>query len=224
MKALLFDMDGVLVDVSCSYRKAIQETVAAFTGESVAEEVIRDYKNRGGFNNDWDLTERILLDRRRMVDKKTIIKFFQDVYLGENYSGLIRNETWLMEKNIIQEISSRYSCGIVTGRPAGDAGYVLKRFEMESFFPVVITMDQVPEDKQKPHPLGLLLAMADMNCSRGIYFGDNVDDMKAAGAAGVDAIGIIPPGADPDSHKKRLLRHGAVKVLDSINDIAEVLS
>ena len=43
---LVFDMDGVLVDVSESYRETIQQTVHNFTGKSVTREEIQEWKNR----------------------------------------------------------------------------------------------------------------------------------------------------------------------------------
>ncbi len=224
MTALLFDMDGVLVDVSHSYRKAVQETVAVFLGKTIRKEMVMEYKNRGGFNNDWDLTEQILLDHNLEVDKEQIIRVFQDLYLGTNYTGLIRNEVWLLPKKLLINLSRSYPCGIVTGRPGEDADYVLKRFNMQSFFSVVITMDHLPEDRQKPHPMGIQLALRELDCASGFYFGDNVDDMKAAAAAGMKAIGVIPPGADPVSHKDNLLHSGADAVLQSIHDLKEVLS
>ena len=58
--AILFDIDGVLIDVSCSYRKTIQETVRFFTGKTVSSEQIQNLKEQGGCNNDWDLTEAII--------------------------------------------------------------------------------------------------------------------------------------------------------------------
>ena len=48
---IVFDMDGVLVEVSESYREAIRETVKHFTGETVSHDVIQDFKNAGGWNN-----------------------------------------------------------------------------------------------------------------------------------------------------------------------------
>lgn len=222
--ALLFDMDGVLVDVSRSYRKAVQETVAAFLGKSIRKEMVMEYKNRGGFNNDWDLTEQILLDHNLKVEKKKIIRIFQDLYLGTDYTGFIQNEIWLLPKKLLLELSRTYPCGIVTGRPGEDADYVLKRFNMQSFFSAVITMDHLPEDRQKPHPMGIHLALKELDCTSGFYFGDNVDDMKAATAAGMKAIGVIPPGEDPVSHKENLFRHGAEAVLQSIQDLKEVIS
>ncbi len=41
-------MDGVLAEVTESYRQAIVETVAHFTGKRIERDSIQDYKNRGG--------------------------------------------------------------------------------------------------------------------------------------------------------------------------------
>ncbi len=70
MELLIFDMDGVLIDVSKSYREAIQRTVRIYletclgferTGrEWVTNEEISLFKSAGGFNNDWDLTSGFL--------------------------------------------------------------------------------------------------------------------------------------------------------------------
>jgi HAD superfamily hydrolase (TIGR01548 family) len=68
---LIFDMDGVLIDVSESYRKTIQRTIhiyleTCFGFERNKEWLITDeeislFKSVGGFNNDWDLTSGLLL-------------------------------------------------------------------------------------------------------------------------------------------------------------------
>jgi len=46
LEALLFDMDGVLVDVSASYRLAIKKTVERFLGKDISLEEIQEYKAR----------------------------------------------------------------------------------------------------------------------------------------------------------------------------------
>lgn len=71
MDVLIFDMDGVLIDVSKSYRKAIQQTIKIYLetclgfkrirGNWVTDEEISLFKSAGGFNNDWDLTSGVLL-------------------------------------------------------------------------------------------------------------------------------------------------------------------
>jgi len=60
-KTLLFDMDGVLIDVSESYRVAIQKTAGYFTKNEVYPQEIQELKEQGGYNNDWDLTEALII-------------------------------------------------------------------------------------------------------------------------------------------------------------------
>lgn len=71
MDVLIFDMDGVLIDVSKSYRKTIQQTIHTYIDTCLGfkrgrrslatNEEISLFKAAGGFNNDWDLTSGILL-------------------------------------------------------------------------------------------------------------------------------------------------------------------
>ncbi len=68
--AVIFDCDGVLIDVRASYNRAIAETVAYIAGEIlkladrknlVSRDVIYLFKRSGGFNNDWDVAYVITL-------------------------------------------------------------------------------------------------------------------------------------------------------------------
>ena len=71
MDLLIFDMDGVLIDVTKSYRKTIQQTIQIYLetflgferscGGWITDEEISLFKSAEGFNNDWDLTSGFLL-------------------------------------------------------------------------------------------------------------------------------------------------------------------
>ncbi|WP_137283869.1 TIGR01548 family HAD-type hydrolase [Halorussus salinisoli] len=54
--AVVLDIDGVLVDVADSYRRAIVESIARVYGDTIEKEAIQSFKDAGGFNNDWELT------------------------------------------------------------------------------------------------------------------------------------------------------------------------
>jgi len=58
---LVLDIDGVLVDVAGSYRRAIVESVERVYGETIAQPAIQQFKDAGGFNNDWKLTDAVAL-------------------------------------------------------------------------------------------------------------------------------------------------------------------
>ena len=59
--AVVLDIDGVLVDVSESYRRAIVETVERLYGERLPRSAVQALKDAGGFNNDWELTDALAL-------------------------------------------------------------------------------------------------------------------------------------------------------------------
>ncbi|UVE51568.1 TIGR01548 family HAD-type hydrolase [Haloferax larsenii] len=54
--AVVLDIDGVLVDVADSYRRAIVESVDRLYGDTISREAVQLFKDAGGFNNDWELT------------------------------------------------------------------------------------------------------------------------------------------------------------------------
>jgi len=59
--AVVLDVDGVLVDVADSYRRAIIESLKTVYGKTIDRDAIQQFKNAGGFNNDWELTDAAAL-------------------------------------------------------------------------------------------------------------------------------------------------------------------
>ncbi|WP_408957095.1 TIGR01548 family HAD-type hydrolase [Natrinema sp. 74] len=59
--AVVLDIDGVLVDVADSYRRAIVESVAEVHDRTIRKGDIQEFKDAGGFNNDWELTDAAAL-------------------------------------------------------------------------------------------------------------------------------------------------------------------
>ncbi len=61
MDAVVLDVDGVLVDVADSYRRAIVESVEYVYGEEIPKAAVQWFKDAGGFNNDWKVTDAAAL-------------------------------------------------------------------------------------------------------------------------------------------------------------------
>jgi HAD superfamily hydrolase (TIGR01548 family) len=59
--AVVLDVDGVLVDVADSYRRAIVEAVEYVYGDTIEQADVQQFKDAGGFNNDWTLTDAAAL-------------------------------------------------------------------------------------------------------------------------------------------------------------------
>lgn len=193
--AIIFDMDGVLSDVSSSYRQSIINTAASY-GVLVTNEQINEIKLNGNANNDWLLTYNILLDNGIKTTLKEVTEKFQSIYSGEN--GLNKNETLIVNKQTLFSLSQNCKLGIATGRPRSEAIKFLSTKKIDGFFSALTCMEDSPP---KPDPAPLLLAIDHLKLNvekeqyQTIYFvGDTPDDIIAAVSASTNKRRVTPIG------------------------------
>ena len=203
---IVFDMDGVLVDVSDSYRAAIQETVKHFTGLEPTRAEIQEWKNRGGFNDDWHLSHQMIHARGGSTTHAEVVDYFQQIFHGDGSNGLILRERWIAQDGLFERLSANHTLAIFTGRLRWEAKLTLDRFTKITFDPIMGADDV---SRLKPDPEGLLKICGMVEHRKCWYVGDTIDDARAARAAGVPFIGV--------GHGN--LGDGAMTVLEDINGL-----
>lgn len=203
---IVFDMDGVLVDVGASYRDCIVATVQHFTGKTVAHERIQEFKNLGGFNNDWLLTETLCNDLGGGVAYEEIVRVFNDLFFGT----YMKREKWMPAEGLLERLAARAPLYVFTGRLNEEAMMTLRNFDAVSYFSAVLGDDNVANSK--PAPDGLLDIQRRHPGEAVIYLGDNVDDATAARDAGT---GITFIGIGQHS--------GAALAIQSVNELEALL-
>ncbi|MBE7706297.1 MAG: histidinol-phosphate transaminase [Cyanobacteria bacterium SIG30] len=222
---LVFDLDGVVFDVQNSYRLAIEKTFEFFTGKKLLKGEIQEAKNLGGLNCDWDLTEFLLKKYGVNRKKAEIIEVFQQYFFNEKNEGskgLIDNEKLLLDKLGFEKLSKIYDLCVFTGRPRNEAIYSLQKFGILKYFNIIVAKEDLPKNKQKPHPEGLNYIIKNSYFKDIYYLGDTGDDMLCAKSAGVNAIGVLPPNEQNDIYKNHLIKSGASVVIQNIGDILKV--
>lgn len=215
---LAFDMDGVLIDASKSYRVAVQKVFKHFTGQEVTAEEISAVKKLGGLNNDWDLTEYLLKKNGFEIDKDEIVKFFQGFY-----AELADIEEPLVSKEFFENLSKDYNLAVFTGRLLKEAMFTLERNGFSKYFSPIITLEDVGLDRQKPDCLGIQLVKERVITDKIYYLGDTVDDMQCAETAQVVGIGVLPPQDKSDELKRLLKSKNAVVVLNQTTELTNFL-
>ncbi len=220
---IIFDMDGVMVDTSNSYRLAIRSTYEKFSGKTLTPERVHEAKMQGGLNNDWDLTYYLLEKDRINVSFQEIISQFQQLYWGNDGEGFILNEELLISPESLTELSKKYDMAIFTGRPKKEAEFVLKRWGIERYFSPVITMEDPPRGMGKPNPWGVKEILRITSPKEVYYLGDTVDDMFAARQGGVKGIGVLPPQDRGEDLRRALLAQGAIEVLENTENLLQLL-
>ena len=203
-KAVLLDMDGVLADVSMSYRVCVVETAARY-GVKVTQGDIVAAKATGSYNNDWVLTQYLISEGRGQAGASVpdnlaledVTRTFQEIYEGvDEVPGLRDRESLIVAKGLLEELARRATKGmaIVTGRPRSEAEYFLKLHGIRKFFKIVITMNDAP-DKPDPAPVRMALGGLGAEPSEAIMVGDTPSDIMAAQGAGVKAFGVLTPAS-----------------------------
>jgi HAD superfamily phosphatase len=220
---LVFDMDGVLVEVGQSYREAIRETVKRFTGEMVSHDLIQDFKNAGGWNNDWLLSHRLIQDRGKTVEYGAVVDEFNRIFLGENNDGLILNEQWMPQPGLLERLMGQVKLAIFTGRAKFEADATLGRYAAHITFDPVVTDETVRNPK--PAPDGLELIKQRYPGKNIWYLGDTVDDARSAQSARVPFVGVsMPHNSRHEEIAQSLRALGAFAVLADINELEAMLA
>jgi HAD superfamily phosphatase len=215
-------MDGVLVDVTESYRQTIIETVRHFAGVQITHQEIQAAKNRGGSNNDWDLSLELIRAHGAAPAREEVIAAFQRIYLGENNSGLIARERWLPRDGLLERLAARFRLALFTGRERWEAEFTLGKFAPGIRFDPIVGMEDV--QFEKPHPEGLLKIVEQAKPSECFYVGDVTDDCLASRAAAVPFIGVVSPQNPLAAELEALFRQrGAQAVIPDINELERVL-
>ncbi len=216
-EALLFDLDGVLADVSGSYREAIRLTAAAF-GVTVTADEIRARKARGNANNDWIVTTEFINAAGVPVTLEQVKATFEALYQGSDRTpGLRESEALIVSRDWIEALAAQYPLAIVTGRPRMDAYRFLDRFGLRGLFRAVVTLDDGPS---KPDPFPVREAMRALTVKRAWMIGDTADDITSARAAGALPIGVIAPG---ETLGEPLYRAGSARVFENSTGIIPCL-
>jgi len=219
---IVFDMDGVLVDVTDSYRETICQTVLHFTGREITNELIQDYKNAGGWNNDWALSQKIIADLGTPIEYQVVVDYFQSIFFGNGSDGLIMREKWIAREGLLEALNKRFGFGIFTGRLRSEADVTLQRFVPEIQFEMIVADDDVANPK--PAPDGLHMVAARFPGRKIWYIGDTVDDARSARSAQVSFIGIAGRENPRRAEVIKLLHtENAIAVLESINELETVL-
>ena len=247
---IVFDIDGVLRDVSKSYRRAIIDTVDYLTNNAYIPimEDIDKLKSEGIWNNDWkvsqELTYRFFETQGKTRDEinlnyEEIIKFFQSRYFGKdkaNFNGYIKTEPLLVNKNYFDLLDKNsFGWGFFSGATRNSVEYILKeRIGLEN--PLMIAMEDAPE---KPDPKGLFMVVNKIDSNHQIpviYVGDTVADMYTVKKAHEEVdnsrlwigVGILPPHVLEDKKRKEnytdtLKKAGASIVLDNVQKLTPTL-
>src|SRR5580700_2997310 len=216
---LVFDVDGVLVDVRRSYWLSALETMRFLTGRRHAWAELHEWKSKPGNNDDWNMVSNWATALGHPTSYEEARVAFQQFYWGKNgKSGNVRKEKLVITPRQIERWAGRFELNLFTGRTRQEFSYTFERWPATPCFRSVVTMDDVK--RKKPHPDGLLKILGRRDPATAIYVGDNIDDALAARDARVPFMAILPAGAHGYQQRAANFKKlGALALLSRATDL-----
>jgi phosphoglycolate phosphatase len=216
--AVIFDLDGTLIDSTDVYVRILNVAFERLSLPLFSKEDILDLLIEGDF--DWNKILPADLKGR----KKEIIPKAMEI-IREIYPQMFRDEVTLIPgaADILREISmGDLKIGLVTSTDAKNLApklHPLQASGVENLLQVIITTDKIPNRKPSPDPLiacGKRLCLA---MERIVYVGDSRVDIRAGKAAGTMTVGVLTGVDDFEA----LMAETPDAILNSVVALREML-
>lgn len=192
--AILFDLDGTLVDSAPDLVNTLNDLLADYQRPQQPFHAVRDYVSYGstklleiGFNKDYPLPFATL--RQAYLDK-----YQQQSTRQTNFFDGILPLLEQIEK-------SQTPWGIITNKPTAPTLSIAKKLQLDQRAAAIVCGDTLPVAKPDPSPLILATEMMGVNAKDCVYIGDCDRDITAGKLAEMATIacqyGYICPDDKP---------------------------
>ena len=218
IKAVIFDLDGTIVDFNIDYKALRAEVTQYLIKNGLPHSTLT--LNEGVF----DMQAKMDIYMRNNGKKeRDITKVRQTVLSIADKYEMESARTTTMIPGALETLKSLRRGGLkialftVSGK--NRTNYILRSFQLENLFDVVITREEAAAIKPDPAHLEVALTALGVKPMDVIVVGDSVKDVECAQEKNVIAIGVLTG----TSSIKELIRAGASHVLSSINDLPTLI-
>jgi phosphoglycolate phosphatase len=188
--ALLFDLDGTLVDSAVMITSALTELSLSRGGEPAEVARIRRLVGRGAPTLVKEALGPVAGNSEEDVATFRAILADTPPQPGITFPGVVAALDVLA--------AAGHACAVVTNKPEMLARRLLDQSDMSRFFTVVVGGDTLPVGKPDPAPLHhALRALSGARATSATMIGDSDIDARAAAAAGI-AFALFLGGYEPD--------------------------
>ena len=203
LKAVIYDLDGTLVDSAVTVTNIINVMRREMALSPVSAEFIRPLTSLGGRH----LILTALGCEVKEVDGR--LEEFRQRYKAAK----IEPDTLFadVEETLDALQAKGIATAICTNKPRQLAELTLRSLRINGYFPELICDGEAIQNKPAPDPLNDLLARLSVHPTEAVYVGDTRTDFEAANAANIDFL-YFDSGYDVDlavaiSKDKLLSRH-----------------
>ena len=194
MKAVLFDLDGTLIDTAADFVRIIQNMCREENKPVVDADTIRRQVSEGARAMVKLVYPELATDDQTFLAHR---QRFLDLYQQD-----LAVDTALFEgmETLLQDLEQRQiPWGIVTNKPRHLTELLLKALQLDERCAVLVCPEDVKQAKPHPEPMFLAAKQINITPEHIVYVGDHPRDIDAGRSANMATIlaayGYLPPNA-----------------------------
>lgn len=217
LKAIIFDLDGTLINLAFDYKKAKAEVISFLINSKVDENILDE--NKSIYLNIEAAINYLKKEFSEEYAKIIKEKAFEivDKYEKQEIGKTSLNDNALDLINCIK--SKGMKIAICTNNSSYTTFSILNKLNIANLMDVVITRDDVEKLKPYPDPLLLACKKLNINPNEALYVGDSIVDLLTAKAAGTQFIFI----SKNEIEIKETYENFNFKKVKSLNEIKEII-
>ncbi len=217
VKAVVFDLDGTLMDSNLDYEKMgsrVRELLASRGLPEPLDDRRKVYRViRGGAATllEYGLPEASL--EATMAEMTEIMN-------GIELEALDATEPKPHAREVVAELHGEgLGLGVATRSHREYTIHILKRYDMLRFFHQVVARDDVPYPKPDPRHLLHTVRLLGVDPGDTLFIGDTTTDLQTADSAGVEFIGYCRD----DAWAQRLMEAGCGRIVKDLREIPRLV-
>ena len=179
--AVLFDLDGTLLDTYLDLVNAVNHTLGTYSYPKREPKDIRRFLGNGAA----DLVHRSIPDG---TDAETEARFLDDYKAYYNANSQIYTKPY---DGVLDVLASLRARGIKTAVVSNKPDFTVQGLCRQYFGGLTdFSVGDRPDINRKPAPDPLFFAMKTLGCDRAVYVGDSEVDVEAAKNAGLPCVSV----------------------------------
>ena len=189
LKALLFDIDGTLLDSVDLHAQAWAETMAHF-GHNIPVQQLRAQIGKGG-----DQLLPVFLDKEELEKRADEIQKFRGDLFKKKYRDKVKPFPCVREL-FLRLHADGYKLGLASSSKGDDLQYYKRLAKVDDLLEAETSSEDA--ERSKPHPdifeAALRQLGSDLKPDEVLVIGDTPYDMEAARKIGIKGIGVLCGG------------------------------
>jgi HAD superfamily hydrolase (TIGR01509 family) len=210
IKAVIFDMNGIIIDDEHIHELALKETVKPFNIDLSHQDYLECCAGKTDNDGYVSISKKFStsLPIAELLNDKA--RFYLKLFPEHNktFAGVIE---------LIGRLADNFTLALTSGASRAEVDLITKEYAIDKYFKITISADEVKKGKPDPEPYLITCNLLKLKPQECVVIEDSKSGVLSAKAAGCFCIGVTTTHSENDLE-------GADKITDSFEKVEALIS